>query len=268
MSEFKMRIMILDDEPYVMEEIHDLVKQVEPDADIMCFSHPQKAMECLKTMVFHVLFLDIEMGMENGIDFGKKVKALYPQVNLVFVTGYSQYATNAMRLRASGYVLKPPTLENIREEMENLRHPVFDLRKKGLFIQCFGNFEVFWDGEPMRFKRKRTKELFAYLVDRKGALVTSGEAISVLFENDENENSNRSYCRNLIADLKTTLQKYGMEDILIKSFQNSYGIRADKVLCDYYLYLQGDPGALRNFNGEYMTQYSWAEATLASLTNI
>ncbi len=260
-----MHILVVDDEPFVMEEMKDLLEQVAPQAEIECFSSPQKALERAKESEFQVAFLDIEMGVENGIHLGKTLKVMYPQINIIFVTGYSQYATDALQMRASGYVLKPPTLENIKEEMDNLRNPAIDLRKDKLFVQCFGNFEVFSDGEPIRFERKRTKELLAYLIDRKGAMVTVGEIAGALFENDENEASNKSYCRNLLADLKKTLQKYGYEGVLVHSFQNTYGIKTDKLACDYYQFLKGDPGAIRTFTGEYMSQFSWAEVTLASL---
>lgn len=260
-----MNILVVDDEPFVMEEIKELLEQVAPDAEIECFLSPQKALEKAKEKEFQVAFLDIEMGVDNGINLGKNLKILYPEMNIIFVTGYSEYAASAMQMRASGYVLKPPTLENIQEEMNNLRHPVVDLRKGKLFVQCFGNFEVFQDGQPIRFERKKTKELFAYLVDRRGAMVSVGEISGMLFENEENEASNKSYCRNLIADLKKTLQKYGYEEMLLHSFQNTYGINSDILSCDYYQFLKGDPYAIRAFNGEYMSQYSWAEMTLASL---
>ena len=45
------------------------------------------------------------------------------------------------------------------------------------------------------------------------------------------------------------------------------GIIRDAIDCDYYSYLdnKGVEGAEKLFNGEYMSQYSWAEYTLASL---
>lgn len=262
---YVMKILLVDDEQFVLEEMKELVEKVVPDAEIAAFSWPSEAEAYFESNEVDVAFLDIEMGVENGIQLAKKLKQRHPNVNLIFVTGYSQYATAAFQLRSSGYILKPPTKEAIEEELKNLRHPIGDNNTEVFYIQCFGNFEVFNNGEPIRFERRKTKELLAYLVDRKGAMVSMGEISGALFENDENETSNRSYCRSLMADLKKTLQKCGREEVLIHGFQNSYGINTEKVVCDYYNYLKGLPEGIRTYNGEYMSQYSWGEVTLASL---
>ena len=44
-----------------------------------------------------------------------------------------------------------------------------------LVVQCFGHFEVYWRGEQVSFKRRQTKELLAYLVDREGVVCSAGE---------------------------------------------------------------------------------------------
>jgi len=260
-----MKVLLVDDEQFVLEEMEELVGKVVPEAEIVAFSWPTEAEEYFENNEVDVAFLDIEMGMENGIQLAKKLKKKHPDVNLIFVTGYSQYAVAAIQLRSSGYILKPPTKEAIEEELSHLRNPIGNKNMENFYIQCFGNFEVFCNGEPIKFERRKTKELLAYLVDRKGAMVSMGEISGALFENDENEASNRSYCRSLMADLKKTLQKCGKEEVLIHGFQNSYGINTEKVVCDYYNYLKGLPEGIRNYNGEYMSQYSWGEVTLASL---
>ena len=56
----------------------------------------------------------------------------------------------------------------------------------------------------------------------------------------------------------------GAEDVIVKAW-NSCGIDTSKVECDYYDYLKGDNYALNSFQGEYMSQYSWAEMTLGEL---
>ena len=45
-------------------------------------------------------------------------------------------------------------------------------RPARLRVQTFGNFEVFWKEQPVRFERSKTRELFAYLIDRRGARST------------------------------------------------------------------------------------------------
>ena len=74
----------------------------------------------------------------------------------------------------------------------------------------------------------------------------------------------KAYLRKLTEDLVKTLDKCDASDVLIKS-RNKYAIDVSRVNCDYYRYLENDPNAVRLFNGEYMTQYTWGESTLGNL---
>ena len=85
----------------------------------------------------------------NGLELAKRLKDQHGETNIVFVTGYSEYAIDAFDLHASGYLLKPATVEKVQDAMENLRIPPETIgRGKRVRIQCFGNFEIFVDGVP------------------------------------------------------------------------------------------------------------------------
>lgn len=133
-----------------------------------------------------------------------------------------------------------------------------------LRVQTFGNFEVFYDGKPVHFRRRRTKELFAYLIDRRGAGSTMGQLISVLWEGRPDTESVRSQLRSLITDLRTTFRDLGENAIIIKQ-RDLIAVDPTRVDCDYYRFLAGDQGAAKAFRGEYMTNYSWGETTLGAL---
>ena len=100
----------------------------------------------------------------------------------------------------------------------------------GLYARCFGTFELFCDGKPVSFQRRQTKELFAYLIDREGAAANINELNAVLWEEDK-----KSYLRNLIVDIQTTLKEIGAEDVFIKRHNECF-IDVDKVDCDAYEY--------------------------------
>ena len=70
----------------------------------------------------------------------------------------------------------------IRRELDDLRRPVKREDDGRLRVQCFGNFEVFRGGRPLAFSRSKTKELFAYLVNRRGAVCTVQALAAVLWE--------------------------------------------------------------------------------------
>ena len=155
-------------------------------------------------------------------------------------------------MHASGYVTKPVNEQKVKDEIDGLRYPVEIASPKKLQIKCFGNFEVFADGAPLKFARSKSKELFAYLVDREGAAVNVNELNAILWEEDK-----KSYFRNLIADIQSTLKAVGASDVFVKRHNECY-IDVDKVDCDAYEYKKGNPSAVRAYRGEYMIQYSWA----------
>ena len=133
-----------------------------------------------------------------------------------------------------------------------------------LRVQTFGNFEVFWGDQPVRFRRSKTRELFAYLIDRRGAGSTMGELISVLWEGRPDTTSLRSQLRSLITDLRTTFRGLGAEAVVVKG-RDYIAVDPARVDCDYYRYLTGEKAARTAFRGEYMSNYSWAEITVGSL---
>ena len=132
---------------------------------------------------------------------------------------------------------------------------------KLLTVKCFGNFEVYAKNEKLMFKRLKTKELFAFLVDRNGAGMTAKQICAVLFPDDTDDTKNAAYLRQLVLDLKNTLKSVGAEAVLCHETP-CYRVDTGLIKCDYVSYLEsGKP----EFHGEYMMQYSWAEDTCAML---
>lgn len=124
--------------------------------------------------------------------------------------------------------------------------------KHKIQVKCFGNFEVFYQGEPLRFSYSKSKEVFAYLVDREGSSVKINELNAVLWEEDH-----PSYLRNLIADIQFTLKAVGCSDVFIKR-HSECSIDISEIDCDAYEYKKNNPNAVHLYRGEYMSQYSWA----------
>ena len=253
-----MRILAADDEPLALEELVGTIKEVNSEAEVVSFGSPRKLLEYVKEYPVDVAFLDIEMGSMSGVDVAKQLKVQYPKVNIVFVTGYDQYMHTAIHLRASGYLLKPVQADEVREELRNLRNPILPEKKKILTARCFGTFDAFVNGESLNFERKKTKELLAYLIDRRGSSVTSGELRAVLWGDVETDANTMTYLSKVKKDLLNTLKQAGVDDCLKISW-GKYSVIPDKIDCDYYDYLNGNPEGVRAYNGEYMSQYSWGE---------
>jgi len=261
-----MRIVAIDDEKIALEALMSAIVKAEPDAELHGFRNASAAFAHLREHGADVVFTDISMRGTDGIDFAKKLMEESPRLNIIFTTGYSDYALKAVEMHCSGYIMKPVTEEKVKLELEKLRYPVEgEMNYKGLYIRTFGNFEVFMDGKPLNFKYQKTRELLAYLIDRRGSLCRNNEIMSVLWEDEDDETSHSSYLKNIRTDLISTLSEYGLEDCVTR-LRGGIAIVRDLVNCDYFDYLDGNITDLEHdFKGEYMSQYSWAEVTLASL---
>lgn len=255
-------ILLVDDEIPALEVLKDTVMSVNPNAIIYTADNYLDALNIASEQIISIAVLDIEMPGKTGVELGKLLKDINPRINIIFLTAYDSYAYDASQLFNSGYLLKPVNKTKLREQFDNLRYPIVEAIKK-LTVQCFGNFDVYHNGEPVQFERSKSRELLAYLVDRRGARVTMSELAAVLYE-EEDEDRAKKNIYSAWHSLKKSLQKINFEEVLIHS-QNNYGVNTDHLECDYYRYLDGEDSAKLEYRGQYMYQYSWAEFSFGRL---
>jgi Response regulator containing CheY-like receiver and SARP domains len=260
-----MLIFAVDDEPAVLDTLREAIAEAVPGAEILDFRRGRDALEAIRERGLHpaLVFSDIQMPDMNGLQLATAVKAAAPDARIIFTTAYSEYALEAWKRRIHGYLLKPVTAQDIRETLAEL--PVSPVpQSEKLCIRCFGHFEVTLRGEPVIFERRQSKELLAFLVDREGVPCTAEEIAAALWEDETDMQAAKARIRKLLSDLRATLQAYGLDDVLIRK-RRQLALRRERVDCDYYRLLAGDPEALHAYRGEYMQDYTWAELTAARL---
>ena len=254
-----MKAIAVDDEIYMLETLQEAVSASSDIATVDSFSSCSAALAYATENPVDIAFLDINMRGIGGLGLAEKLLELQPRCKIVFCTGHEEYAVSAFQLHVSGYLMKPITAEAVQKEIDHIKG--IKATEKLLTIQCFGNFEVFHNGEVLSFKRKKAKELLAVLVDRNGSGMTAKQICAILFPADTDDTKNAAYLRQLVLDLKNTLKTIRAEDVL-RHDTPYYRIDTNLVKCDYLSFLEtGKP----EFHGEYMTQYSWAEETCAML---
>ena len=249
----------VDDEILVLGALVKAINASPDISEVTKFSNCDEALEFVKENTIDIAFLDINMRGMGGLALAEKIIAVRPNCKIVFCTGYEEYAIPAFKLHASGYLMKPVSAEDVQTEINNIKG--VKEKEKLLKVKCFGNFELFAKDEKLVFKRAKTKELFAFLIDRKGAGMTAKEICAVLFPEDMDDDKNSAYLRQLVLDLKSTLKAVGAENVF-RHEKPYYRIDTALIECDYLSYLAvGKP----EFHGEYMMQYSWAEYTCGML---
>ena len=148
-----------------LASLEDALVKALPDAEIYAFRSGEETLRFAKTEVCDIAFLDIELRDMNGLELAKGLKEVNGQMNIIFVTGFAEYALDAMQMYVSAYLLKPVNTEKILEAMQHLRNPVKVPKKDHrLKVQTFGNFDVFMNGQADHFARLKSKQLFDYML--------------------------------------------------------------------------------------------------------
>lgn len=254
-----MRMIAVDDEQVSLGLLCAEIRKVVPQDELVTFSLPQEALEYAEKNSFDVAFFDIEMPGMNGIELAKRIKKLQPRTNFIFVTAYTKYALDAVQLHSSGYLLKPVTSAAIKQELDNLRFPK-TYAGDHIFVKTFGEFDITVNGSVVHFRRSKSKEMLAYLVDHNGEGVTRKELAAALFRDDEYSLYTQDYMNKVVSELERSLKEVGAEKILIRR-RNFYAVDKTQFSCDLYDYIKGSPPAVNLFNGDYMIPFEWgAEA--------
>ena len=261
-----MNILAVDDEYYALELMKRCLEEVAHGATVYLCRDVQSALRVARETKMDVAFLDIHMPKKNGVELARELKLINPKINIVFATGFSEYMKEGIDLRMSGYIMKPITPEAVKTELENLRNPIEWIPEKRIQILTFGNFDVFVDGNPLKFERKQAKEILAYLVDKRGTSATYAELAAVLWEDEEYDRTKQKNLQVYIASLVKTLHSVEVMDLILKNRQGIL-LNTKIVDCDYYRFLEGDTRAINSFTGQYMSAYSWAEFTTGYLEN-
>jgi len=253
-----MNIIAVDDEYLQLIDLEYAIKEAAPEADVLCFENPLAAAEFGSENHIDIAYLDVNMPELNGIDLAKKLKETNPYINIIFATGYDEYAKESYTVQASGYLTKPIKSEAIADSLKHLRTPIEVTPEVKLRIQCFGNFDVFANGRILYFPRQKAKELLAYLVHKRGTSSTSKELCAVIYEDNVSVKSMEKQIQSVISVMMKTLKEADAEDVVIKNY-NSISIDVTKVDCDFYRYIEKDPTLTQVYIGEYMSNYEWAE---------
>lgn len=259
-----MKALCVDDEFWMLKSLVEAVEQSTDIESAHGFDNADDALSWAGENRVDAAFLDIQLQDGSGLELARRLTELNPEVYIIFCTGYREYALDAYKIHASGYLTKPVTAEDIQKELDCILRRRRNMRL--LTVRCFGAFEAYVQDRPLALKRTKSKELLAYLVDRQGAEVTAKEICSVIWGEDTDERKNMAYLRQLFADLRSALRSVGAESVLLSS-STGYALNTELIDCDYYRFLKGEADARRLFTGEYMFRYSWAEPTGAWLTN-
>lgn len=209
------RAIIVDDEPLMVRKFVRLAKNIS-DLDVVGrFTDAESAIAFSRDNEIEAAFLDVEMPDMDGFELAHRLKEIRSDVLIVPVTAYESYIFEANRVGVDYYVVKPYTTEVLEKMMGRLRL-IAGRQGKSIYIQTFGRFVVKKDGKPVPLTGK-AKEILALVVTRCGKEIGNEEIYSTIWEDRPCDNESMGVYYNALRRLRNSLEKYGLDDLLIST---------------------------------------------------
>ena len=263
-----MRVMIVDDERMATEELYDICTSHRLIDEAVTFDNPADALVYIaQNSNIDIAFLDIEMPVMTGLELARRINTINNDTKIVFVTGFKEYAYDAYKVNAVGYILKPYDDDAVYNEIEKAERMSSVVSKKEVTVKTFGYFDIFVNNKPVYFSSAKAKEFMAFLVDRQGGAVSTEQAVSALWPDREYDETVQSLFRKMLKSLRSSLSDAGISDIFI-DVRNQRSIDTSKFSCDYYKFMENPKENIDSFHGEYMEGYAFAKPTAVKIRNV
>lgn len=119
-----MTVVCVDDHSIMLKGTKRSIEQILPDANIVAFNNADDAIDYAKNNGCDILISEIELCGVDGIALAQRVKKMNPKVNIIFLTvcDEKEHAKEVLKIKPSGYLLKPAKKEQLEAELNNLRY--------------------------------------------------------------------------------------------------------------------------------------------------
>ncbi|GAB6182370.1 LytR/AlgR family response regulator transcription factor [Thermodesulfovibrio hydrogeniphilus] len=202
-----MKVLVIDDEPLAVERLMIELRRVG-EFIISAFTSASSLLDELsKDKDYDIAFVDIKMPEISGLELAQKINAINPNIFIVFVTAFPDYALDAFKIGAIYYILKPYSTEEIKRVVERAKS-YMKRRGKSFLIKDFdGSYKIVFSSEIYYIKAElkdcvlRTAKEFYYYP----AKISDLERV---LSSENFERVHRSYLINLekVSKIKTVHQ--------------------------------------------------------------
>lgn len=239
-----MNVIILDDEIPSIERMLFLINQDNRFNVLNTFTDASTALEYIKENNVDIVFSDIEMPEMNGITFGKQLFNISPDTVLIYITAYGEYALDAYSNYAMGYLLKPVSLNALNKLLSKLfKHLPKTSQSKTLKVKSLGDFSLGYGDAPVKFRTKKAKELFCFLLHHEDSWVSSDKIMYALWH-DKPADLARTHLHTCLSYCRKAFKDIGLFNI-IEYDLSSYRINQNDILWDYRVLKK----QINSFNG-------------------
>ncbi|MFP7492530.1 response regulator [Terribacillus saccharophilus] len=166
-----MKVMLVDDEPLALQFLESQLHSIGDFNIVGAYQTSRGLIEEIAEKKPELLFLDIKIGSVNGVGLAAEIQEEHPDLPIVFVTGYQEYAVQAFELNALDYLVKPIQKDRLRKTIQRLDLDVQE-NDPGAQIRiiCMNALQFNQNGVPLtvQWRTTKAKEVFCYLLHHAG----------------------------------------------------------------------------------------------------
>ncbi|WP_282936529.1 response regulator [Paenibacillus sp. RC67] len=210
------RVMLIDDDENALDRLEILLLELCDVAIIVTrYDNPLKALKELEATDVDVVFMDIQMPGKKRMETARKIKAMRPHTQVVFISSSSKYAIEAFEIGSMDYLLKPITKDRLSNTVSRIVKALSDrisVNNAGvgqIFAQCLGGFNIHTAHGMLQWKTNKEKELCAFLVHHGGNEVTASTIIESLWPESDLKKA-KAYLYTCLSYLRKSFQINGV----------------------------------------------------------
>jgi len=115
-----MKILIVDDEALALARLKRMLNTLGYE-DIIEADNASTALEAIKEHHFDLVLLDINMPQTSGLELGYELRYHQEDIAIIFQTAYDEHALKAFDIGAAGYLVKPFSMEQLKQSIERVQ---------------------------------------------------------------------------------------------------------------------------------------------------
>ena len=227
-----MKAVIVDDEELARKRLYGLLTELTGIEVLGSFGTALDALNFIEKNTVEVVFLDISMPEMDGMELANQLLDTSNAPEVVFITGYEEYAVAAFELDVADYLLKPVSRERLAKTVQRLAKAQ-RCEAQQLYVSCFGGFCVSLRedlSEIISWRSPKVEELFAFLIC-KGS-VSRDEIADTLWDSFTLDKALKNL-NSTVYYIRKTLQQYGLENCM-KTNRREISLDTKKISCDLY----------------------------------
>ncbi|OKP99604.1 response regulator [Paenibacillus sp. P46E] len=242
-----MKAILIDDEKAMHLIMKRMLAKIDDIEIVGTFAETAEAYTYLSSHEVDLIFVDISMPRENGLEFARRLLESGRGTKIVFITSHKEFALPAFEVYAFDYIVKPVVQERLLLTVQRAIAQIRLERATGkdpepipheVQISCLGGIEIHGaHGMKTKWKSKKSAEVFGYLLVHKGRLVSRARLIEDIYGGMPDKNA-EIYLNTTVYQLRKLLDTYGLKKSL-HSDSMHYGLSLIGVQVDVLNFEEG-----------------------------